>query len=201
MICIDESGSLGNGSSRYFVIAAVESTNPNRLKNIVKRFSKRQALQEIKGSLLTVPQRQEILNDLNSANDYQVTYLVLDKDNFKRRDMLGKNILFNYLSSFLCESIFKTVTDGNVRLCFDNRTVKTTAKHSLPEYLQTKCLEWDLNLEVNVQFYESHKHRGIQIADVVANTIFQSYKNKKSHFYDQLKIKNSIKFPYQHFRN
>ena len=198
MICIDESGSLGNGANRYFVITAVEIDNPHRLKNIVKRFNRKYSLDELKGSSLTVPQRQELLNNLNRFDDYRATYLVLDKNNFHRKDILGKNILFNYLSSFVCENILKNTAEDIV-LSFDNRTVRTTAKHSLPEYLQIKCLEWNVGVNLDVQFYESHRHRGIQIADLISNTIFQSYKNGKKHFYNQLKIKKSIRFPYQQF--
>ena len=94
--------------------------------------------------------------------------------------------------------IFKEATQ-DLLLCFDNRTVKTTSKYALPEYLMTKCLEWDVTIQVNSCFYESHQHRGIQIADLLSSTIFQSYKNETKHFYNQLKIKKSIKFPYQHF--
>lgn len=198
MICIDESGNLGAGGYRYFVIVAVESSNPNRLKNIVKNFNTKYKSDEIKGSLLTVPQRQDLLNSLNSKDDYAVSYIILDKTHFQRKDILGKNVLFNYLASFLFEDIFKTATD-DLLLCFDNRTVKTTSKHALPEYLMTKCLEWDVRIQVNSCFYESHQHRGIQIADLLSSTIFQSYKNETRHFYNQLKIKKSIKFPYQQF--
>lgn len=198
MICIDESGNLGTGGYRYFVIVAVESSNPNRLKNIVKNFNTKYKQDEIKGTLLTVPQRQDLLNSLNSKDDYSVSYIILDKTHFQRKNILGKNVLFNYLSSFLFEDIFKEATE-DLLLCFDNRTVKTTSKHALPEYLMTKCLEWDVRIQVNSCFYESHQHRGIQIADLLSSTIFQSYKNGTKHFYNQLKIKKSIKFPYQQF--
>ncbi len=198
MICVDESGNLGAKGYRYFVIVALESSNPNRLKNIVKKYNKKHSCDEIKGSLLSVPQRQELINSLNTKDDYSVSYIILDKAHFQRKDILGKNILFNYLTSFLFEDIFKN-SANDILLCFDNRTVKTTSKHALPEYLMTKCIEWDVRIQVNTCFYESQQHRGIQIADLLSSTIFQSYKNGTKHFYSQLKIKKSIKFPYQQF--
>jgi hypothetical protein len=198
MICIDESEDLGGGGYRYFVIAALETTNPNRLKNIVKEFNAKYRHTEIKGSLLTVPQRQDLLNSLNKKDDYSVSYIILDKTHFQRKDILGKNILFNYLTSFLFEDFFKTAKN-DLLLCFDNRTVRTSSKHALPEYLMTKCVEWDVRIQINCCFYESQQHRGIQIADLLSNTIFQSYKNETKHFYNQIKIRKSIKFPYQQF--
>jgi len=198
MICFDESGNLGAGRGRYFVIAALETSNPKRLKNIVQRFTLKYSLPEIKGTELSVPQRQELLNSLNAAQDYEVSYIILDKVHFQRKDILGKNILFNYLSSFVCEDIFRGST-GNILLCFDNRTVKTTSKHALPEYLATKCIEWDVRNQLQVLFYESHQHRLIQIADLLSNTIYQCYNNQTNHFYNQINIKKTIKFPYQQF--
>lgn len=105
MICIDESGNLGSGG-RYFVISAIESENPKRLKNIAKRFCADLGVDEIKGTLLRFPQRQGLINKLSSKDDYDISYLVFDKNNFRRTDMLGRNVLFNYLVSFVCESIF-----------------------------------------------------------------------------------------------
>jgi len=198
MVCFDESGNLGGGRGRYFVIVALQTTNPKRLKNIVQRFTLKQSLSEIKGTELSVTQRQDLINELNQKNDYEVSYIILDKVHFQRKDLLGKNILFNYLSAFVCEDIFKASTE-NILLCFDNRTVKTTSKHALPEYLGTKCIEWDVKNQLNVQFYESQNHRLIQIADLLSNTIYQSYNNSTKHFYNQINIKKSIKFPYQHF--
>lgn len=198
MICIDESGNSGQGGGRYFVIAAIQADNPKRLKNIAKRFCVNCGMKEIKGSLLKFPERQALLNSLNRVQDYRVSYLVLDKHHFYRKDMFGQNVLFNYLASFVCEDLLKQ-SQSDVTLCFDNRTVRTASKYSLPDYLKTKLLEWNIMNNIEVCFYESHSHRGIQIADLVANTIFQRYTYGKDHFYKQLNIRKSIKFPYQQF--
>ena len=198
MICIDEAGNTGTGGGRYFVIAAIEASNPSRLKNIVKHYCATTGSTEIKGTLLKVPERQDLINKLNSVKDYQISYIVLDKTHFQRKDMLGQNVLFNYLSTFVLEDIFKRAT-GDITLCFDNRTVKTTSKHSLPDYLKIKSIEWNVTKRIDVCFYESNQHRGIQIADLIANTLFQKYKYNTEHFYSQLNIKKSVKFPYLHF--
>lgn len=198
MICIDESGNSGYGGGRYFVVAAIKFGNPNRIKNLVKHFCARHKIKEIKGSLLKLPERQLLINSLNYADDYKVWYLVLDKTHFQRKDMFGQNVLFNYLSSFVCEEIFKQAT-GDITLCFDSRTVKTGSKYSLPDYLRAKSIEWNVPHKISVHFPESQSHRGIQMADLIANTIFRSYRDNKLHFYNQLKIAKSIKFPYQQF--
>lgn len=198
MICFDESGNSGYGGGRYFVIVAVEADNPNRLKNLAKRFCARKGLPEIKGSELKFPDRQALINTLTHIQDYRVSYLVLDKEHYQRKDMLGQNVLFNYLASFVCEDIFRNAS-SDIELCFDNRTVKTGSKYSLPDYLKAKSIEWNIPHKIGVSFHESHCHRGIQIADLVANTIFQKYRYGNEHFYKQLNVVKSIKFPYQHF--
>lgn len=200
MIYVDESGNSGYAGGRYFVIAAIETDNPNRLKNFAKRFCARRGLIEIKSSELKFPERQVLINTLTHIQDYKIHYLVLDKKHYQRKDMLGQNVLFNYLASFVCENIFKSAS-SDIELCFDNRTVKTGSKYSLPDYLKAKSIEWNVPYKINVTFHESHCHRGIQVADLVANTIFQRYRYGNEHFYKQLNIIKSIKFPYQQFGN
>lgn len=199
MICIDESGNLGR-KGRYFIIAVLESSNKKRIKNIARRFLAKNGFDEIKGTLLTFTQREKILNSLNNADDYKVSYLVLDKNNLRRKELLGSNILFSYLCSYVLK---KTIIQNNdeKKICFDNRTVRTESKHSLPDYLKLKALEWETDNKVDVEFFESESHYGIQIADVIANTIYRKYKKNKNHFYNQINIENSVKFPYKTFGN
>src|SRR3989344_338973 len=82
-ILIDESGNLGV-EGRFFVIAALLPNNPKRIKNIVKRscikFGKPNSiLDELKGSVLSFPQKQEFLGKLAKEDDFRCHYVVADK--------------------------------------------------------------------------------------------------------------------------
>ena len=192
MIFIDESGDLGCNGSRYFVIAAVEIDRPKRLKNLAKHFCASRGIDEIKGTNLRFPERQMLINGVSRQNDYKVHYLVLDKQGMLNKHPFGQNIIFNYLTALVCESIIKNAS-GEIRFCFDNREVRTDSKQSLPDYLKAKAIEWHITQNINVSFHNSCENRGVQIADLVANTIFRKYERGKDDLYNMLNIKKSTK--------
>ena len=54
---IDESGDLGT-KERYFVIAMLVPQRSKRIVNFMRRFIAQNGLSEVKGTLLTTPQKQ-----------------------------------------------------------------------------------------------------------------------------------------------
>jgi len=75
---VDESGNLGT-KDRYFVLVLLAPQRPKRITNFMRKFCAKHDLPEIKASKLSIPRKQEIFNKLCSANDYTVSYIVLDK--------------------------------------------------------------------------------------------------------------------------
>jgi hypothetical protein len=77
-IFVDESGDLGT-KERYFVIAMLSPQRNKRIINFMRKFCAKNSLQEIKASRLDFSQKTELFNKLCSANDYTISYIVLDK--------------------------------------------------------------------------------------------------------------------------
>lgn len=200
-VYIDESGNLGEKSNdRFFVITAVCFLKPKRIKNIIKRFKVRKSITELKGSLCDVVDRQYLLNRLNSKNDYFISYIILDKKNLEKKKLFeDSNILFNYLCSFLFKKMLRN-SQEKINLFFDNRVVKVASGNSLYDYMRIKAYtEWNFSGDIQVQYLDSHNSHLIQMADFISNTIYQSYRYGKSHFYKMLKINDPIRFPQNRF--
>ena len=59
----------------------------------------------------------------------------------------------------------------------DNRNIKVGDLRNLENYLKTEfCLE---NFEFKVTYYDSSTNFGIQLADLIVNTFYNMYKNRK----------------------
>jgi len=198
-IYIDESGNLGK-SNRYFVIAMVKFLNKKRIKNFLRKYTKKLKIGEAKGQIMPFADRQLLLNKLASKDDHFISYIVLDKNKVINSKLFeDKNILFNYLCSFLFKRTVKNC-DQDITLYFDNRTVKVESGNSLKDYLKIKAYtSWNFQHELNTEYQDSKSNYCIQMVDIISNTIYRKYTNEKDHFYNKLKISESIKFPHNTF--
>lgn len=84
-IYIDESGDLGSkqGSSKYFVIAAIKVDDSKKLERIitkVRRYSKKKIFtnNELKGSVLPKYIKKKVFARLNSFH-YEIFDIIFDK--------------------------------------------------------------------------------------------------------------------------
>ena len=95
-VFVDESGELGM-KERYFVIAMLVPQRGKRISNFMKTFCVKNKLNEVKASQLEFSQKQEIFNKLTSANDYTISYIVVDKHNIDNQKLFAdKNLFYNY---------------------------------------------------------------------------------------------------------
>jgi len=114
-IYIDESGNLGK-KGRFFVIAALTPEKPKRIINIIRRYcikfgKPNNALDEIKGKILTFPNKQKILQNLNKKDDFHCHYIVADKKHIIPKLLVDNNLCFNYLISHMLKPILKGAID------------------------------------------------------------------------------------------
>jgi predicted DNA-binding protein YlxM (UPF0122 family) len=198
-IFVDESGDLGTGG-RFFVIAMFVPQKPKRVVNFMRRFCAEKGLQEVKGSLLTFSEKQEIFNHLNFANDYSVSYIVADKLNIDNKAILDdKNLCYNYLFKFLIRRTLKSANE-DVEILLDNHSTKVKSINSLADYIRLLAItDWGFKNKLAIQYTDSKSSKVVQAADVAANAIYARYTYGKMHFYNMLTISQSIEFPFAKF--
>lgn len=199
-VFVDESGDLGQKGNRYFVIAIIVPQKGKRIKNFIKNFCIKNNINEVKASKLSFSEKQELFNKLSYANDYSVSYIVADKQNIEKGQLFkDKNLLYNYLFSFL---IKKTIKSSNEDVCIllDNHSTKTKSINSLCDYIKIKAFtNWSYNHNLHISYVDSKNSKIVQMADVIANAIYANYLYGKKHFYNMITISESIKFPQSNF--
>lgn len=194
-IYVDESGDLGQKGSRYFVIAAISPSNKKRLDNIVKRHCAANGIVEIKAYNLTFPTKEALLKKISSVHDYSVSYVVADKNHIDPLLFSDKNVLYNYIYQWVVEPIAKASTES-INIITDNHSTRVGSRNSLGDYVKAKAyFDWKVSNPISLQYLDSKSCRAIQVADLIANTVFSKYMQNKNHLYSILKIKDSIKFP------
>lgn len=203
-IFIDESGDLGR-KGRYFVIAALLPTNSKRIKNIIRRccveFGTTKPLDEIKGTLLGLPQRQKLINAILAKDDFRIAYIVADKNFLIPELSQRKSICFNYLTQHLLRPIIKK-TNEDIDLILDNRNIRVASGNTLRNYLEIEAItKWGYKNKILLRYLDSKESKNLQAVDVIANTIFQKYERDLSHAYRLLlpQIRYGKRFPYHKF--
>jgi len=196
---IDESGNLGT-KDRYFVLAMLTPQRPKRIINFMRKFCGKHNLPEIKASQLSVPHKQEIFNKLYSANDYVISYIVVDKWHIDNKKLFeDKNVLYNYLFSFLVKKTIKS-TQEDLNFLLDNHSTKVKSINSLADYIRLKAYtQFGCQHDVRLAYTDSKNSKIVQAADVIANAIWARYNYNTSHFYNMLTISESIRFPQARF--
>lgn len=187
-IFVDESGELGT-KHRYFVIAMLVPQRSKRIVNLIKRFVLRNNLPEVKGSLLSTPDKQYLIHAINQANDCIISYLVVDKNNIDNQKLFeNKNLFYNYLLSFLFKNTIKYAND-DVSILPDNHSIKVGSINSLADYIRIKAYtKWGFTNNINISFIDSKNSKVVQAADVVANAIYAKYIYGQDHLYNMLII-------------
>lgn len=205
-IYIDESGNLGV-DGRYFVIAAILPSNPKRVKNLVKNCCLHIGKEtgtipvELKGSDLSLPQRQNFINRLISKDDFSCSYIVADKNHLLPKILEDKNVCFNYLASHLLKPILKGLSE-DAQIIFDNHTVKVTSLNSLEDYIKIEAYtKWGFQHDLSIEFKDSKNYRNLQAVDVLSNTIYRKFDKNVNYPYDLLlpKFGYKVRFPFQKF--
>jgi hypothetical protein len=208
-VFIDESGNLGRGG-RYFVLAAVvfddRNSGSKRIKRLVKRTSLRigkakygKPLEELKArDDLSFVDRQRFLQNMAKRPDHEIFYFIADK---KHVSMLQqgkpKNLAYNFFSGLLAREIAKKYPTQDISILFDERTTKVASMNSLSDYIRIKLYTMvGFYGNITVDQANSKSSLGLQAADVISNTIYQSIKSGKQHF---LKIIESRIESRQHF--
>jgi len=211
VVYLDESGALNRKpKERFFVIASLSTYNKETrksLKNLGKSLHKKHCipknLDEIHASQLAFPAKQNILSRLNSRSNFHLDYIVADKKHIHKNLFDRKDLSYNYLMSHLTKKLIRGV-DTDIQFILDEHTIKAGSLNSLEDYLNIEAkTKWGYRHNISVELIDSKDCKGVQLVDVVANSVFAKYNYNANHLYtlSDVNFRHRVRFPYQKFGN
>ena len=190
-IYIDESGDLGTkqGSSKYFVMAAIKVEDSKKLEKIIKKtrrsFTKKMLTSnEIKGGNLPYDLKIKILKKLKNI-DYEVYIIVFDKENRYKIGYGDNKKAYDILASRLAELIN---IDKPTFIFIDKSKNKQEEIDSFNE-LFLNNLNNIKKQPIKVEHADSMHYKGLQMADLLSWSTFQNFENDNHEFLDMIKNK------------
>lgn len=212
-IVLDESGAMHLKNERYFVIAGFMT---RELHKVISKHKEAEAIIkerknlplditiEFKSYHINDSQQSLFINELYSIADVVPIAIVIDKYNLEQFEA-SENVAYNFFVKNLLKYLFKCnipmLQTNNIELRVDNRNTSVKQLKDLQTFLKWEFELIDLNLKV--EYLDSKDNRDVQMADYVANFIWQKY-NKPSTEDLSRRIKQSYKtyiskFPYKKF--
>lgn len=191
-IFIDESGDLGTkkSSSKYFVMAGVKVDDYKKLDRIItktRRETKKNLItsNEIKGSNLPKEVKIEIFEKLDNV-DYETFIIILEKINrYKFKDAFDNKKLYDNIASELAKLIN---IDSSSMIFIDKSKNKEEEIIDFNEKFVVNLNNFK-RFPVEINHVDSKNYKGLQLADLIAWSAFQSVENENMEFIDLLKNK------------
>ena len=200
-IYIDESGDLGTkqGSSKYFVMAAIKVEDSKKLEKMIKKtrrsFTKKMLTSnEIKGGNLPYDLKIKILKKLKNI-DYEVYIIVFDKENRYKIGYGDNKKAYDILASRLAELIN---IDKPTFIFIDKSKNKQEEIDSFNELFlnnlnnikkQPIKIEHADSMHYKGLQMASMHYKGLQMADLISWSTFQNFENDNHEFLDMIKNK------------
>ena len=188
-VYLDESGSIHkNSNTKYFAvggyIASAKDKNKvvsqyKKINKNIKDYKNIPLNKEIKSYDMTDMEKIEIFNKIQNINSFYGCAKVFEKASMKK-EIIESNIFFNYAIKILFKDcIIPLLNQINDNIDFivnvDNRNIRVGDLNNLETYLKTEfCLD---NFDFKITYYDSATNYGIQLADLIVNTFYNSYKN------------------------
>lgn len=192
-VYIDESGSIHkNSKTNYFAVGGYFTTfeGRNKIISLYKKCNKSikdkrniDLKKEIKSYDMTDIEKITIFSKVQEVKDFCGVIKVFDK-NAMSKEIVESNIFFNYAVKLLFSDSIIPLLDlrkTNDKIEFitsvDSRNIKIRDLKNLEVYLRTEfCLE---KFDFKVTYYDSSTNYGIQLADLIVNTFYNIFKNRK----------------------
>lgn len=192
-VYIDESGSIHkNSKTKYFAVGDYFTffEGKNKIISLYRKCNKSikdrrniDLKKEIKSYDMTDLEKIDIFNKVEVVKDFCGVVKVFDKKKMTK-EIVESNIFFNYAVKLLFSDCIIPLLDLkkiNDKIEFitsvDNRNIKVGDLKNLENYLKTEfCLE---NFDFKVTYYDSSTNYGVQLADLIVNTFYNIYKNRK----------------------
>lgn len=218
---IDDSGQLSNnGSHDYFIYSGIYVNNSKNVGNLIRRVNglakKNYIKGEFKGSTLGGRHRRKLIEILREQEGVKQYFIIgrndyLDKVNFNNPQSVRKHK--NYMLRRLIELIVseKELNDNDtLNIKIDNESLNTGQYfQELDSYINSywkknvsyiKHLEYgefipQCEAEFKLNYVDSKTDRIVQLADIIANSKYKRFCDKKGCHSDLLKASGCIKHP------
>ncbi len=192
-VYLDESGSIHkNSSTKYFAVGGYFTfgEDKNKIISTYKKINKKikdekniSLDKEIKSYNMGNNDKINIFNKIQDIDTFYGTVKVFDKMQMSK-DVIESNIFFNYAVKLVfkdCVIPLLNLNQINESIEFimsiDNRNIRVGDLNNLETYLKTEfCLS---DFDFKVTYYDSAYNYGIQLADLIVNTFYNSYKDRK----------------------
>lgn len=190
---LDESGSIHkNSNTKYFAVGGyfIFKEDKNKVISLYRKINKN--IKDSRG----IPLDKEIKSyDMNNVEKRDIFSSIQDVDTFygcakifekkaMKKEIIESNIFFNYaVKLLLTDCIIPLIDINQIKddiefiVSIDNRNIRIGELNNLETYLKTEfCLE---SLNFKITYYDSRSNYGIQMADLIVNTFYNAFKNKK----------------------
>ncbi len=192
-VYLDESGSIHkNSNTKYFAVGGyfIFKEDKNKATSYYKKINKEiknlrniPIDKEIKSYNMLDEEKKKILSTIQDIDTFYGVAKVFNKE-LMRKEIIHSNIFFNYSVKVLfsdCIVPILNLTQINENIEFvvsiDNRNIRIGEINNLETYLKTEfCLE---KFDFKITYYDSRTNFGIQLADLIVNTFYNYYKDKK----------------------
>lgn len=191
-VYLDESGSIHkNSNTKYFAVGGyfVLKEDRNKITSLYKKINKSikdnrniPLDREIKSYDMTDVEKIEIFNNIQDIDTFYGCAKIFEKLSMKK-DIIESNIFFNYAVKLLFKDCIVPLLNLNqindsieFIVSVDNRNIRVGDLNNLETYLKTEfCLE---NFDFKITYYDSSTNYGVQLADLIVNTFYNSYKDR-----------------------
>ena len=188
-VYLDESGSIHkNSKTKYFAVGGYISFEKNKNK-IVSKYKKNNKIikiennydleKEVKSYEMTKKQKINIFKDIQEIDKFYGCVKVFVKS-YMKKEIYESNIFFNYAVKLVFKDCIIPIINNiketvNFIVSVDNRNIRVGDLNNLENYLNTEfCLN---NYNFKIKYYDSATNYGIQLADLIVNTFYNSYKD------------------------
>lgn len=198
LVFIDDSGDPGfkveKGSSKVFVIAMVifkdnlEAEKASLTIKELRRKLKMSDLSEFKFNKSSKKFRQIFIETVLKF-DFKIRAIVVDKkDIYSQRLKTHKENFYNYV---IMQVIKNSKSIKNAKLKFDKRG-EIEIRNQLRVYLSRELDNKNKNIFNDLKFVDSRQNTLIQLADMVAGSIFSFYTGKDKSYLEELKKSKKV---------
>jgi hypothetical protein len=196
-VYIDETGDLGETGSKYFVITAIWTDQPELLDRLIKnirrnKFKKQlKDVHEIKANKSRPELRMYILKKLSEIERLRAQSIILKKDNvFSEYLKNDKNKLYNYVCGILVSNM--SIDSKNLVIRIDRSKGKQALRDDFDQYVTKKFTEARWNRKIEIYHSWSHSWSGLQLVDFVSWAVFHKFESGNDEYFKIIESKTNI---------